>query len=131
MEQVSRQVEEEKKMLVSRAKTAIALLLLLAALSLLLGCAADETPTPKAAPVTAASPEPGEELAEPTEELATEAPTAAVEEASQEEEQAEPEGPSPELTPIPIVVVDVDSACVNCHTERVGRRAGAGPSLLR
>ena len=109
-------------MLVSRAKTAIVLLLLLAALTLLAGCAANETPTPEAAPVSDASPEPGEELAEPTEEAAEEAPTAVTEEEAETEptSEAEPEPapePTPEPTATPVVVVDVDSACVNCHTD--------------
>jgi hypothetical protein len=116
-------------MVASRAQKATVLLVLLAALAMLVGCAAKETPTPEAAPVAEVSPEPTEEVAEPTEELPAEEPTAKVEVSSEEGEGAESEEPAPEPTPeptleptpeptpTPVVVVDVDSACVNCHTD--------------
>ena len=109
----------------SRAKSALILLLLLSALALLAGCASDEMETPEAETVADANPEIEEVATEPAEEPATEVPPALEEESSEPDAEVEPEDAAPEPTeeptseptPTPVVVVDVDSACVNCHSD--------------
>ncbi len=99
----------------SVAKMVTVLLLLLGTLALMTGCAADETPVPEVAPATDADTQPEEEAAAaPTGEAVT-----AVAEAQPEEEAPE-EVPEPTAEPssTPVVVVDVDSACVDCHTDQ-------------
>ena len=100
-------------------KRLVAILLVLLAVVFLVACQAEETPVPTA--ISETQPETTEEetATQPPEEVPTEPvvvePTEVVEEAEPTEEAA-PE-PTPEPTATPIVVVDVDSACVNCHTD--------------
>lgn len=110
-----------------RRNTIAFFLVLLAVLIALMGCAGDDTPT---AAVSEGAVEPTERpveeaptaVEEPTEEQAVAEPTASEEVEPTEEVVEEPmEEPTPEPTPeptaTPVVVVDVDSACVNCHTD--------------
>lgn len=114
-------------MVAMRRNTVAFILVLFAVLVCLMGCAGENTPTALVS----------EEVVEPTEKLVEEAPTAIVEQTTEQAvveptaaeeteptEEAEPEPtveptaePTPEPTATPIVVVDVDSACVNCHTD--------------
>ena len=107
----------------SVAKMVTVLLLLLGAVALMTGCAADETPAPGVTPLTdsdggASEGIPGLTEGPTAEAPATEAPTAEVEVTSQGEEPQETAEPTAEPSPTPIVVVDVDSACVDCHTDQ-------------
>ena len=91
-----------------RVLTAAACLLLTL---MLIGCSADSL-TPTAAPEATAV-EAGETQRVPTEEQ-----TPAVEPEPEQPEVTEPAAePTLEPSPTPVVVVDVDSACVNCHTD--------------
>jgi outer membrane biosynthesis protein TonB len=112
----------------SIVKMVTVLLLLLGALALMTGCAVDETPAPGVTPVTDSDAETEEETAGltegPTPEAPTseasagETPTAVAEVSPEEEEPEETAEPTVEPSPTPIVVVDVDSACVDCHTDQ-------------
>jgi hypothetical protein len=116
-------------MVAMQSKNVALLLLLFAALVCLVGCAGGDTPTPAAV---------SEEPPAPTEKPSEEAPTVVVEETAEEvqvepteaaeaeptesaeaepTEEPEPE-PTAEPTATPVVVVDVDSACVDCHTDK-------------
>ena len=102
----------------SVAKMVTVLLLLLGALALMTGCAADEAPAPEVTPVTDSEAGSDEETAVPTEGPTAEAPTSVAEVSPEEEEPEETAKPTAEPSPTPIVVEDVDSACVDCHTDQ-------------
>ena len=105
-----------------RKKLIFTLVLFAAILFLLSACGSKESPTPTTRVVEA--PEPTSAPEATAEEAATEEPVvvaeATVEEATVEEaatEEPEPEQPTAEPpTPTP-EIVDVDSACINCHTD--------------
>lgn len=103
----------------------IILAIMLLMVAVLAGCGAEATPTPEV--VAEASPTAVAETPEETAEVPTEAPAETAEETAEtlveeatEEPTAEPEPeptPEPTLEPTPIVIVDVDAACVGCHTD--------------
>ncbi len=102
-------------------KLTLILILLAAALVLLGGCGSKESPTATARATQA--PEPTSEPEATAEKVVVEEPTA-VAEATVEEPTAEPaeEAAPAEPTPKPPTptpeIVDVDSACINCHTDK-------------
>jgi hypothetical protein len=109
---------KERRMVGSVAKIVTVLLLLLGALALMTGCATDETPAPAVTPTVDSSAEIEEETAGLTEGPTGEVPTAVAEVSPEEVEPAETAEPTVEPSPTPFVVVDVDSACVECHTDQ-------------